>query len=350
MTVPRFELATGYQISRVLKGGWQLAGGHGPVDRAAAIADMFAFAEAGITTFDCADIYTGVEELIGAFLREWRRVHPGRADEIHVHTKYVPDYARLGKLTTGEVTKTIERSLTRLGVDRVDLVQFHWWNYAAPGMLEAAGQLVELQRAGKIRLIGGTNFDTEHLGVLLRAGIPVRSLQVQLSALDRRPEGSMAKLCAEYGVRFLCYGSLAGGFLSSRWLGAPEPSDPLENRSLTKYKLIIDEFGGWPLFQELLKVLDSVGRKRGVSLGAAAVAFTLGRPLVAAAIVGARHARHLKDTLDAASVQLDDADRAAIESVISRAQGPHGEVYELERDKTGRHGRIMKYDLNDTPH
>ena len=350
MTVPTFELAPGYRVSRVLKGGWQLAGGHGPIDRAAAIADMFAFAEAGITTFDCADIYTGVEELIGAFLREWRRVHPSLADAIQVHTKYVPDYERLGKLTAEEVTRTIERSCARLGVDRVDLVQFHWWNYAAPGMVDAAGQLVELQRAGKIRLIGGTNFDAEHLGILLRAGIPVKSLQVQLSTLDRRPEGAMAKLCAEYGVKYFCYGSLAGGFLSSRWLGAAEPAEPLENRSLTKYKLIIDEFGGWPLFQELLRTLQNIGDKHGVSLGAVAVAFTLGRPHVAGAIVGARHAKHLKDTLDAASVRVDDADRAAIESVISRAKGPNGEVYELERDKTGKHGRIMKYNLSDAPH
>ena len=67
-TVPRFELAPGYTISRVLKGGWQLAGGHGPVEDAAALDDMDRFVEAGVTTFDCADIYTGVETLIGRWL------------------------------------------------------------------------------------------------------------------------------------------------------------------------------------------------------------------------------------------------------------------------------------------
>ena len=66
------DLAPGYRISRLIKGGWQLAGGHGPVAHAHALADMAAFVEAGITTFDCADIYTGVESLIGRF----RAAHP----------------------------------------------------------------------------------------------------------------------------------------------------------------------------------------------------------------------------------------------------------------------------------
>ena len=129
----RFELAPGYSISRLLKGGWQLAGGHGPIDRAQAVADMFAFAEAGLDTFDCADIYTGVEELIGAFLREWRSVHPTRAGEVQVHTKYVPDLGQLGSLTRLDTARVIDRSLARLGVERLDLVQFHWWDYAVPG-------------------------------------------------------------------------------------------------------------------------------------------------------------------------------------------------------------------------
>ena len=69
-----YDLAPGHSISRVIKGGWQLAGGHGEIDRETVIEDMIAFADAGITTFDCADIYTGVEALIGAFRSEYKRV------------------------------------------------------------------------------------------------------------------------------------------------------------------------------------------------------------------------------------------------------------------------------------
>jgi aryl-alcohol dehydrogenase-like predicted oxidoreductase len=73
------DLAPGHRISRVIKGGWQLAGGHGAIDRATSIEDMIAFADAGITTFDCADIYTGVEEMIGAFRTEYlNRAAPRR--------------------------------------------------------------------------------------------------------------------------------------------------------------------------------------------------------------------------------------------------------------------------------
>ena len=70
--VPRARLTDGYSISRLLKGGWQLAGGHGAIDAAAALDDMDQFVEAGITTFDCADIYRGVEALIGDWLRRRR--------------------------------------------------------------------------------------------------------------------------------------------------------------------------------------------------------------------------------------------------------------------------------------
>jgi aryl-alcohol dehydrogenase-like predicted oxidoreductase len=73
------SLRPDHRISRVIKGGWQLAGGHGAVDRQAGIEDMIAFADAGITTFDCADIYTGVEAMIGDFRAEYERVRGAEA-------------------------------------------------------------------------------------------------------------------------------------------------------------------------------------------------------------------------------------------------------------------------------
>ena len=79
MTVATVDLRPGHTISRVICGGWQLAGGHGTVDRAAAAETLRAFAEAGITTFDCADIYTGVEELIGAMRADYGRRHGAAA-------------------------------------------------------------------------------------------------------------------------------------------------------------------------------------------------------------------------------------------------------------------------------
>ena len=99
--VPRVTLAPGYTISCLLKGGWQLAGGHGAVDAEAAIADMDRFASAGITTFDCADIYEGVEALIGEWLK--RRRTRRDTQPLQVHTKYVPDLDQLPE-ASNEVT------------------------------------------------------------------------------------------------------------------------------------------------------------------------------------------------------------------------------------------------------
>ena len=336
---PRIQLQPGYSISRIIKGGWQLAGGHGSVDEKQAIRDMWAFVEAGITTFDCADIYTGVEELIGKFIKECR--------DIQVHTKYVPDLDELPGLTKAYTERIIDRSLMRLGVDRLDLVQFHWWDYAIPYYVDTAFHLVDLQKAGKIRSIGATNFDAPHLQELMDAGIPVAANQVQYSVFDSRPGGKLQQLAQERGIVFLCYGAVAGGFLSERYLGMRDFPDPLENRSLVKYRLIIEEFGGVGLFQEVLQVLAEIAGKYGAGIAEIAIQYILQKPCVAGVIIGARNTRHLDHLKKLLTFRLDPQDLRAIQEVISRAEGPSGPVYGLERDREGRHGRIMKYNLNE---
>jgi aryl-alcohol dehydrogenase-like predicted oxidoreductase len=342
-----FELEPGYAISRVIRGGWQLAGGHGPVDREAVESDLLAYYQAGITTFDCADIYTGVEEMIGAFRQSVTdRLGAAALDRLKVHTKFVPDLDVLPRIDRTYVRSIIDRSLARLKTERLDLVQFHWWDYAAPRWIETAQWLVELQAAGKIRLVGATNFDTAHMEAMVAAGVPLKSLQVQYSLLDRRPAATMAQACPRLGVGLLCYGSLAGGFLSERWRGQADPAGTLENRSLIKYRLIIEEFGGWALFQELLDALHEIAAPQAASIAAVAARWVLDRPGVAAVIVGARDRRHLADTLAIGDVRLSEADNARLQAVLARSPGPAGDVYELERDREGPHGAIMKYNLN----
>lgn len=334
----RAELAPGYSISRIVKGGWQLALGHGAApNEAQAHADMAAFVEAGTTTFDCADIYTGVEELIGSFTPP-----PGR--EIQVHTKYVPDLASLATVDAAETRGIIDRSRQRLRRPALDLVQFHWWDYSVDRYVEVALNLDQLQRERAIRNIGVTNFDTVHLRALLDAGVKVVSHQLQYSLVDRRPAGLMTALCAERNIQFLCYGALLGGFLSERWRGRSEPVEPLENRSLTKYKLVIEDALGWDAFQDLLRTVEGIAGKHGVTIGAIGIAWVLAQPRVAAAIVGSRNASHLSQTRAALSVRLDDQDLAVLNAISG--SGLSGDVYELERDRDGPHGRIMKYNLN----
>ena len=345
--IARINIRPDYAITRVIRGGWQLAGGHGPVDREAAIDDLVAAFDAGVTTFDCADIYPGVEELIGAFrarVATTRGAQAARA--IHVHTKLVPDLAALESIDRAYVEAIVDRALQRLRMERLDLVQFHWWRYAAPGMTDVLGWLDEIRRAGKIRHVGLTNFDTAHLREALSSGVDILSVQTQYSVLDARPENGLAALCEKHGVWLLCYGSVAGGFLSDRWLGAPKPMTPLENRSLVKYMLIIDDFGGWDLFQELLRALRRVADRHAVDIATIASRYVLDRPRAAAVIVGARNRAHIGDNARITAIALNHADRAEISSVTARAAGPLGDCYELERDLTGRHGSIMHYNNN----
>ena len=343
-----FRLAENYEISRVIRGGWQMAGGHGAaVDNEAAVADMVAFADAGITTFDCADIYTGVEELIGRFRMVYRRLRGLTAlERIRVHTKYVPDLAILRQITKADVTSVIDQSLRRLQTERIDLVQFHWWDYSEPKWLETAHWLDDLRKAGKIENIGGTNFDTEHVLAMAADGVPLISMQVQYSLLDNRPAKTMIPAVAERGISLLCYGTVAGGFLSDRWLGVPEPGEPLENRSLIKYKLIIDDLGGWELFQALLASLREIADRHGTDIATVASAAVLARPGVAGVIVGARNRSHLPANLAVSDLALTPEDMVQVDGVLASARPLAGDVYALERDRDGSHGSIMKYNLN----
>lgn len=345
------ELAPGHRISPVIKGGWQLAGGHGEVDCEAGIEDMIAFADAGITTFDCADIYTGVEAMIGGFRVEYGRLRGAEAlSRIKVHTKFVPDLGNLASLSRTDVATAIETSLERLRTERLDLVQFHWWDYEIDRQVEVAGWLSELRQEGKITNIGGTNFDTAQMQRLLDAGVPLVSMQVQYSLIDDRPSRSMSEAALAAGISLLCYGSVAGGLFSERMLGASEPQQPFENRSIVKYKLIVDEFGGWALFQDLLQTLDEIAKRHNSDIASVASRAVLERPAVAAVIVGARNRNHLDRNLGIPDLPLSQQDFARIDAVLAKANPVPGDVFALERDRSGRHGSVMKYNLNKEGH
>lgn len=350
MTVETATLGPGHQISRVIKGGWQLAGDHGPVEPAQAIRDMEAFLDAGITTFDCADIYTGVEEMIGAFIADVRqRRGPSVAEQVKVHTKLVPDLGRLAEIQPHEVEAIVDRSLKRLQIDRLHLVQFFWWDTSVGRPVEALSVLKDCVAKGKIAHLGVTNWDIADSDPFVQAGYAPVSTQVQYSLLDRRPENGLVHWAQANGLGLLCYGTLAGGFLTEAWLGKPDPGFAFENRSLIKYRLIIDEFGPWEAFQTLLATLHAIAIKHHVSMPAVATRWVLDRPGVAAAIVGARYARHLPGTLEVFSFALDAEDHASIDARLATHPGAQGPVYGLEKDRSGRHGRIMKYNLNSRP-
>lgn len=338
--VERVELAPGYTIARIVNGCWQLSPDHGggPESRDETLRRFSELVERGFTTFDCADIYEGTEALLGEFRRSL-----ANPDVVQVHTKYVPDKNSLHRLKPADVDAAIERSLRRLNVECIDLIQFHWWSCEVPGIDVVIEQLVRAQAAGKIRLIGVTNFDTSHLRQMMESGTPIVSMQTQYSLLDRRPETSLADYTVKSGVHLLAYGALAGGFLSERWLGEQPPRQM--NRSLQKYRLIIDEAGGWEQFQKLMRVLRSIAGKHDAAIASVAARWVLDRPAVAAVILGIGRKSRVAQHAEIAALSLHDDDEQAISEQLTTQPVPPGDTYELERKPDGPHAKIIKTEV-----
>ncbi len=316
----RLQFTPDLSICRILNGMWQVSGAHGRIDPKAAIAAMFRYHDAGFITWDLADHYGPAEDLIGEFRRQ---VHSQRGEaalaDVQAFTKWVP---RPGSMTSAIVRQNIDISLRRLGTDTLDLLQFHWWDYNDRRYLDALYHLADLQRQGKIRHLALTNFDTTRLREILDDGMAIVSNQVQCSLIDRRPLVRMAQLCQERGVWLLAYGTLCGGFLSEKYLDRPEPHRfALETVSLRKYKQMIDAWGGWGLFQELLHALAAIARKHGVSIANLAVRYVLDLPAVAGAIVGARLGvtEHIADNARVFGLMLDREDRQALAAIHARS-------------------------------
>lgn len=303
-------------VCRLLNGLWQVSGAHGPINANAAVAEMRAYHEAGLTTWDLADHYGPAEDFIGRFRARLS------ADELAAHlafTKWVP---RPGPMTRAVVAAALDRSRARMNVETLDMLQFHWWDYADRRYLDALDALAALREAGVVRHLALTNFDTPTLQTITEHGVRVVSNQVQYSIVDRRPEVALAPYCVGQHIGLLAYGTLAGGLLTDRYLNQPEPPpSTLNTASLRKYKQMIDLWGGWALFQDLLQTLRRIADRYDVSIANVAVRYVLERPAVAGVIVGARLSvrEHIADNLRVFGFKLAPADLDAIHAVTARA-------------------------------
>ena len=316
-SIARTQLTADYSIPKIINGGWQLATGHA-LAHALDMKDAHnAFAELldrGFDTFDCADIYTGVEAFYGQIIAERRRAGLSLPQ---IHTKFVPDLKDLAHVDRAYVERVIERSLSRLGVERLDMVQFHWWDYDVPGMIDTAGELMRLQE--------------------------------KCSLLDRRPEKAMTDFCRRSGVKLIAYGTVAGGFLSDKWLGKPEPDlQSLENRSLVKYLLVIEDTLGWAGYQKLLERLAALGKSTGLSIAGLSSLYTIGKPEAAAAVVGTRNSRHVADTCRLIGKTFPEDARREMDEFLKLFPQIEGDCFDIERQPGSRHIAIMRMNLVDS--
>ncbi len=311
---PRIQIAPDLSLRRMAVGLWQMADQerNGAIDLDAAAAALADYARAGFDTFDMADHYGSAEIVAG---RAARLLAEGGGPAPVIMTKWCPPP---GPMTPDVVRDGVHRALDRLEADTVDVMQFHWWRYEHLSYLDALAELMRLKGEGLIRHIGLTNFDTAHLEMVVRNGIEIATNQVCFSLLDRRAAGEMAAACQDLGVKVLAFGTLGGGFLSDRWLGAPEPAD-IADWSKMKYKRFVDASGGWAAFQGLLRALDQVARRHGVSIANVATRWVLDHSHVAAVIVGARlgERQHRDDNLRTFAFDFDDQDGAAIDAALA---------------------------------
>jgi len=316
-----YKLASDLEICRILNGMWQVAGGHGKIDPESAISEMISYHDSGFTTWDMADIYGPAEEYIGEFRRRIaKKKGEDELDKIQALTKFVPNP---GPMTRSIVEHSIDESIQKMNVKAIDLVQFHWWDYSDTSYLDALHHLFKLQDEKKIRHVGLTNFDTERIEIMVENGFKLTSNQVQYSIIDQRPEIKMVPFCQKHDIKLLAYGTLVGGFLSENYREKPEPTrSQLYTSSLQKYKNMIDAWGGWALFQELLAVLYDIAKKHDSSIANVAAKYILDKPAVAGVIIGVRLgiAEHKSDNARVFSLNLDKEDNEKIRSVTSRSQ------------------------------
>ena len=310
--IDRTILPGGQEISRLVCGLWQVA----DLERSGAALDprqsadiLQSYVAAGFDTFDMADHYGSAELITGELLQ---RYSPGARPR--AFTKWCPEP---GPMTADIVRAGVKARLDRLGVDKIDLLQFHWWTFEHPAWLDALHEMAALKKEGLIGEIGVTNFDAAHLALALADGIPITTNQVSFSLVDRRAAGDLSSLCQAKGVKLLAYGTLNGGFLSEKWLDRPEPTK-ITDWSKSKYKRFIDAAGGWKRFQNLLVTVDAIARRHGVSMSNVATRWVLEHASVAAVIIGARigESEHRENNRQVFGFALDSEDRAKLESAF----------------------------------
>ena len=268
--------------------------------------------DAGINFFDTANVYSAgsSEEIVGRALAEY-----GHRDELVVATKVN------GRMTPGPngaglsrkaILAGIDASLTRLGMDYVDLYQIHRWDPLTP-IEETLEALHDVVKSGKVRYLGASSmFAWQFSKALYTADangwVRFATMQDHYNLLNREEEREMYPLCADQGIGVIPWSPLARGKLTRDW-------DTTTSRSET------DEFGR-TLYdttasdREIVARVGEVADERGVSRAQVALAWMLAKPIISAPIVGATKMQHLDDAVSAVELTLSDEE-------IARLEGPY---------------------------
>ncbi|MFN5790745.1 MAG: aldo/keto reductase, partial [Bacteroidota bacterium] len=226
------------------------------------------------------------------------------------------------------VKDAVTLALNRLQVNQLDLLQFHAWDYTDPSWIETMFYLDELRKEGYIKALGVTNMDTVHLKMAIDSNIPIVSNQISHSLFDQRAVNKMIPYCLENKVRVLCYGTVAGGFFSNKWLGKVEPSiENLPTWSLMKYKRFQEEVCDWKQFQDLLKQLDGISKQLDLSIAQLASLYIKEEFHCNSVIIGARlgELEHITENKQVSNMGLDEESKLEIAHCLKQFNSVNGD-------------------------
>lgn len=323
------ELRSDYRISTIIAEVQELTGAGG-------IAEMTAAFDAGVTTFDIGDLAMGADVVTGAFLENARHGRGAEAARrIGIHATIVPERSTIADFGQSQVEASVDRSLVRLGIERLDLLQLHWPDYEHPGCLDALAQLSLLQKKGKVRYVGLANFDLEHIRMFLGAGVDIVTAKVSYSLIDRRPTGAFVDFCHENDIAVFAADALLGGFLSERWLGAADPGRNTHDRALRAGRQVIASFGGWALFQELLLAMQSIAARHGTTIDDIAFRTVHDHVDPAAVLLDAGRIHRAVSRMASRDFVPTERDRDVLAQVLCRKKGPSGPIFGIERARAG---------------
>ena len=332
MSMPKRPLGkSGLEITTVGFGAWAAGGGGwafgwGPQDDAASIAAIRQAVARGVNWIDTAAVY-GLghsEEVVGRALRDLPS-----AERPLVFTKCglhwdEADRMKQAKraLRPDSIPRECEASLRRLGVERIDLFQFHWPDETGIPVEESWGALARLVQQGKVRAAGVSNFDVPLLE-RCRSVRHVDSLQPPFSAIRRGVAAAEIPWCAAHRTGVIVYSPMQSGLLTDAF-----SEDRMQALAADDWRRRAPEFQPPKLQRNLAlrDALEPIAKGKGVSVGALAVAWTLAWPGVTGAIVGARSPGQVDGWIGAADLRLDAAELDAIAAAIGRTGAGAGPV------------------------
>jgi aryl-alcohol dehydrogenase-like predicted oxidoreductase len=299
--------ARGPEISVIGFGAWEAGGtAWGPNESEDVVIEAIRVGiESGTDWIDTAEVYgDGVSELLVG------RAISGRRDEVVVATKVAPQPEGTG-FAPAQVRAACEKSLGRLGIDRIDLYQLHWPDESGTPLEDTWGAMCELQDAGLIGSIGVSNFDRGQIETCL-AIRHVDSLQPEFSMIVRE-NAELIRWCGDQGIGVVSYGPLASGLLSGAitaatrfppgdWRGEKQDEGP---------------FADLPRSLEVVDRIRPVAERLGCTLPQLALAWNVQQPGVTAAIAGSRNAAHVRANAAAGDIELNEATLAELDALLA---------------------------------